>query len=106
MTTGQKVKALRKEKGLTQEELAHMLGYKNKTSVAHIETNRDIPIDMIAKIAHIFGTSPAYLMGWERNPKLVCELHHSLDMITDEQFDTLLSIIDGMIADNSEPPVV
>lgn len=100
MTTGQKVKALRKQKGFTQEELAHKLGYKSKTSIAHIETNRDLPIDIICKLAKVLGTSPAYLMGWERDPKKVYYVFHNIERISDEQFDLLISFFDKLIAEN------
>ncbi len=100
MTTGQKIKALRKQKGLTQEELAHMLGYKNKASVAHIETNRDLPLNMLVKIAHILGTSPAYLIGWEREPEKKKYLINSLDCLSDEQFEELISYFEELKAQN------
>ncbi len=65
MTIGDRVKALRLKKGLTQEELAEKLGYKSKSSVAHIENGRDIPRSMIVQLSEILDTTPAYLMGWE-----------------------------------------
>lgn len=65
MTIGERVKILRTRKNMTQEELAEKLGYKSKSSVAHIENGRDIPRSMIVKLADILDTSPAYLMGWE-----------------------------------------
>lgn len=65
MTIGERVKKLRTEKGMTQEELAGRLGYKSKSSVTHIENGRDIPRSMIVKLADILETTPSYLMGWE-----------------------------------------
>lgn len=65
MTIGDRVKALRLKKGLTQEALAEKLGYKSKSSVAHIENGRDIPRSMIVQLSEILDTTPAYLMGWE-----------------------------------------
>ena len=68
MTIGERVKKLRTEKGMTQEELAGKLGYKSKSSVTHIENGRDIPRSMIVKLADILETTPSYLMGWEDKP--------------------------------------
>lgn len=65
MTIGERIKKLREENNMTQEQLAHRLGYKTKSSVAHIENGRDIPRSMVVKLADILGTTPAYLMGWE-----------------------------------------
>lgn len=65
MTIGERVKKLREAKRLTQSELAEKLGYKSKSSVAHIENGRDIPRTVIVKLSEVLDTSPAYLMGWE-----------------------------------------
>lgn len=65
MTIGQRVRKLRIEKGMTQTELAEKLGYKSKSSVAHIENGRDIPRSMVVKLSDILDTTPSYLMGWE-----------------------------------------
>ena len=100
MTTGQKIKYLRQRLGLTQEELAHKLGYKSKSSIAHIEQDRDLPIDIIQRIAKILGTTGAYLMGWERDPKKVYFLIKDLDDITDEQFELLLSYLQNLKSSN------
>lgn len=68
MNIGERVKEARIRKGLTQEELAKLLGYKSKSSVAHIENGRDIPRTVVVKLAEILNTTPAYLMGWEDDP--------------------------------------
>lgn len=65
---GQRIKQLREQKHMTQHELAELLGYRSKTSVSHMENGREIPRPAIAKLARIFGVSPAYLMGWEDDP--------------------------------------
>ena len=65
MNIGERIKLLRLKKGMTQEELAIKLGYKSKSSVAHIENGRDIPRSMVVTLAKILETTPASLMGWE-----------------------------------------
>lgn len=74
MNIGDRVKLLREQKGMTQEELANKLGYKSKSSVTHIERGRDIPRSMIVKLADILDTTPAYLMGWEDEPEKTDDL--------------------------------
>jgi repressor LexA len=69
MTIGDRVKLLRQKKKMTQLELAEKLGYKSKSSVAHIENGRDIPRSMVVTLADILDTTPAYLMGWEDEKK-------------------------------------
>lgn len=65
MNIGDRVKALRKEKGITQQELADLLGYKSKSTITHIEKGRDIPRSVVVSLANALNTTPAYLMGWE-----------------------------------------
>lgn len=65
MTIGERIRQCRINKGLTQLELAEKLGYRSKSSIAHIENGRDIPRSMVVTLADILDTTPSYLMGWE-----------------------------------------
>lgn len=65
MKIGERVKAAREAKGYTQEALAHLLGYKSRSSVNKIEQGRDIPRDIIVKLAKLLDVTPSYLMGWD-----------------------------------------
>lgn len=56
---------------MTVEELAHKMGYKDKSSISKIENGKaDIPQSKIAAFADALETTPAYLMGWEERPEL------------------------------------
>ena len=67
---GQRIADLRKRQGMTQEELAHRIGYKSKSAINKIELGgRDLPQKKIADIARALGVSPACLMGWEDEPE-------------------------------------
>ena len=65
-TVGKNILRLRKEMGMTQEELAKRMGYTSKSSINKIEMGKsDIPQSKITKFAEVLGTTPAHLMGWE-----------------------------------------
>ena len=65
-----RIKSRRTELGLTVEELAHKMGYKDKSSISKIENGTaDIPQSKIAAFADALQTTPAYLMGWEEQPE-------------------------------------
>lgn len=65
MTIGEKIKKLRLEKGISQEELAKILN-TTKQAVYKYESNvvTNIPISKIQILANFFEVSPAYLTGW------------------------------------------
>lgn len=59
---GLKLKRLRTEKGISQEELAKALGYTNRSSINKIEIGRSaIPVDKISRIAQVLEVSPLEL---------------------------------------------
>lgn len=65
-----RIKSRRIELGLTVEELAHKMGYKDKSSISKIENGKaDIPQSKIAAFADALETTTAYLMGWEEKPQ-------------------------------------
>lgn len=66
MTRGQKIKAAREARGMTQEELGASCGTTKQTIFKYendIVTN--IPMDRIEQIASTLAISPAFLMGWD-----------------------------------------
>ena len=61
----QNIKRLRKEKGISQAELANMVGYADKTMISHIENGKiDLTRSKIVEIANALNVAPGYLMGW------------------------------------------
>ena len=66
MTIGQRIKALREQKGFSQIELAEKIGV-SKQNLYKYENGiiSNIPSDKIEAAAAALETSPAYLMGWE-----------------------------------------
>lgn len=97
MTMGQRIKELRERKGLTQKQLAELLGYKSKSSVTHIESGRDIPRQMVAELAKLLDTTPGYLMGWEDERNAI--IHNMIDQLTDEQVNCVLEYLEKLVDD-------
>ena len=65
MSIGNRIKFLRKQRGLTVEELAAKLG-KNRTTVYRYEKGdiENLPLDILNPLAEALDTTPAHLMGW------------------------------------------
>ena len=69
---GKRIRQRREELGMSQEELAHRLGYKNKTSIAKIESGiQGLRQSKIKAIADALLTTPDYIMGWGGVGKVV-----------------------------------
>ena len=66
MTIGEKIKHLRKQQGITQEELATAAS-TTKQTIHKYETGiiSNIPASKIKAMSDKLHTTPAYLMGWE-----------------------------------------
>lgn len=94
---GPRIKKLRKEKGISQIDLAIMIG-ESKQTLYKYETGKitNIPSDKIELIAEALGCSPAYLMGWtdnvteaKRNQEFV-KLFENADPVVQESVVNLL----------------
>lgn len=65
MDLHENIKLLRETRGLSQQELAALVGYTDRSSIAKIEAGQvDLSQSKIAAFAKALGVSPAYLMGW------------------------------------------
>ena len=63
---GIRIKELREKAGLTQEELAKIIGYKSRSTINKIEMGKnDIPQNKIIKFANALNVPPIVVMGWD-----------------------------------------
>lgn len=61
-----RIRLRRKELNLSQEDLAQKLGYRDRSSIARIETGKNnLTQSKIEAFADALQVTPAYLMGWE-----------------------------------------
>ena len=64
MDTHENIKYLRESLGMTQDELAEMVGYRDRSSIAKVEAGKvDLTQSKIAAFASALSVSPAKLMG-------------------------------------------
>lgn len=65
MTIYERIRQCRLNKGMTQSELAEIMGYTDRSTIAKIETGKvDLFISKVSEFAKVFNVSPMYLMGW------------------------------------------
>ena len=66
MNLYEKIKMLRKQKKISQEKLAILTGYSDRSSITKVEQGKvNISETKITLFANALGTTPAYLLGWE-----------------------------------------
>jgi len=68
MEAGKNIKQLREKLGLSQEELALRMGYKDKSSISKIEIGKtDLSQARVKAFADFFNVTPTFLMGLENH---------------------------------------
>ena len=69
MTIGDRIKELRKEKGISVDKLAEIIG-KDRATIYRYESNdiEKMPTSVLVPLATALGTTPAHLMGWDDTP--------------------------------------
>lgn len=108
---GENIAFRRKELKLTQEELAHRMGYKSKSTINKIELGiNDIPLSKVVQFAEVLGVSTAYLMGWEEEtkngnpaedgiPESKQRLIEFAKSVPDDKVDLVLKVMQSIVED-------
>lgn len=98
MTTGQIIKMMREERGMTQETLAELMGYSHKSSINKIELGKaDLPQSKIVAFAKIFGVTPCEIIGYE--PTTATEEQKKMwdeKLNAHQQLQTEVQVIEGV----------
>ena len=65
-----RIRDLREDSDLTQQQVSERLGMKQSQYSRYERGHRDIPTDILIKLAFLYGTSTDYLLGvtGERKP--------------------------------------
>ena len=92
-----RVRARRKELGLSQEQLAERCGYKSRSSINKIELGANaLNVDTVKRLAEALGVTPAWLNGSD-DDGTADAIRNLLDELTPEQQKTVLAMIKGLI---------
>ena len=76
MLRGDRLKRLRKEKGLTQDELGHLVGLKKSEICLYEKEQRSPSLETILDLVGIFDVSADYLIGSEVKAKVFIKKEH------------------------------
>ena len=78
---GQRIKVLRKRKGLNQTELANILGKSLRTLQKYETGEIEISIAVVNQLADILDTTPTYLLGYEADTAPIRSLSDVMDFL-------------------------
>lgn len=89
---GKRLATLRKQKGLSQYELAKRLGFTRGQISNYEQGTRQPDFDTLEKIANFFECSVDYLLGRSNDPRLSADE----DKEVDKKVKELMEIIESM----------
>lgn len=93
MTIGERVKEVRKENKLSQEEFAHKLGFDTRGAIANLELGRtEAPDKLLSLISNIFGVREEWLRTGEG------EMH----LGEDARSEKIEDFINGVVRDDDD----
>ena len=121
MDISEKIKALRKQRGLTLEAVGEIVGV-GKSTVRKWENGeiKNMRRDKIALLANALGVTPGYLMGWEESDTAADKLNDigesmtsffpkydetrivsaGMDKLPKEQRERVLAVVRAMFAND------
>lgn len=110
MDIGDRIRYRREQLNLTQEELAHLIGYKSKTSINKIELNvQQLKQSKIKAIAKALQTTPAFILGWEGlddreklRDKLLEDLFNKIRKLSESHRSTIEIMVDAFLAEEAK----
>ncbi len=85
MFKGDRLKSLRKKKGLTQTDLGDMMGLDKSTICCYEKGTRQPPLENIIDFMQIFAVTADYLLGSDHLIKTVINPKYTVKSMTEEE---------------------
>lgn len=103
MTLGKRLKMIREEHKLTQDELANKMGISQRT-VSSWECDRNIPdMDTYKQLSILYDCSIAYLTGTKEQVAVtVSDIMKALNSFTIDDLEEILAYIKHIISEKRE----
>ena len=103
---GKKVEALRKAKGMTQEELAKKTGFKGRASINSIEkAHSGINVGRLPDLARALGVDPLVLFDNDKQPDFTLDgvLIEKMKRLDDKERKQIEAMIDVLLNNKENP---
>lgn len=101
MDIGSRIRRRREQRGLSQTDLANILGYSDRSAIAKIESGRsNLTQSKIEAFASALHTTPEYILGWTNDPyDYDLDEDGVMDEIPPSQLRALIEAYDGNMTD-------
>jgi len=97
---GLRIAGLRKELGLTQEELAERAGITSQTVSTAELGKKALRPENIVKISRALGVSTDYLLTGYKNSKDSVDVNEKLHSASPDKYDQVMRVIDILLEDH------
>lgn len=97
MDIGDRIKQIRIDRGMTQEELAKK-AHTSRQNICRYEKNvlKDVPMSRIVAIAEALDTTPAVLLGYSEDEKNARQrIHKAIDELPDDLVRLIELLVDS-----------
>lgn len=110
MTIYERIRQLRINAGMSQDDLAKSMGYSDRSMITKIESGKvDISQKKILAFARVLNTTPGYLMGLEDGPSSdaasdpeIRIVSGMMEKMTKEQQEQVVNVLRAMFANHPE----
>ncbi len=104
---GKRIQELRKENGLTQQELAKKVNISHPQIVRYETKGVQPPADVLSRMADVFNVSIDYLVNGNKSDKVAQTIKDAelikqfkqLDMLPDDEKKSILKVLGALIRD-------
>lgn len=103
---GKKVEAIRKAKGMTQEELAKKSGFSGRAAINNIEkAHSGINVGRLPELARALGVDPLVLFDNEKQPDFTIDgvLIEKFKRLDDKERKQIEAMIDVLLNNKENP---
>lgn len=100
----ERIKKIRLERGMTQQDLADALGLKSRSSINKIEMDTyEISLEKAKKIAKALNVDPDYLIFGDEEDKRE-EINRLFEKLDPRKQDAVLAFLQSLIEEGEEGP--
>ena len=89
---GSRIKARRKQLGITQTQLSTIIGYTDHSIISKVESGLiDLTQSRISQFANALGVTETYILGWQN--LTTSEIAYLVDKLSDEDREKVITFI-------------